>query len=191
MQFYLRYGIYNGLLVSNTPMRSALRLSAISVLVSVGVFVTCDLLSPRTSRYFVSPHAQLTVQTAKQQGCQYVKSHADLSGYENVGPCTLDPLRLTKGRTDLREFLWTHWHDHKKGVAEARAGTIDRGTVKLLYLVEPDAKGQWGIDVELDRPTDPPCVAFHADSLVRVPIAKPDEDELQTSGGSVDILVKG
>jgi hypothetical protein len=111
-----------------------------------------------------------------------VKSHADLSGYENVGPCTLDPLRLTKGRTDLREFLWTHWHDHKKGVAEARAGTIDRGTVKLLYLVQPDAKGQWGIDVELDRPTDPPCVAFHADSLVRVPIAKPDEDELQTSG---------
>jgi len=45
-----------------------------------------------------------------------------------------------------------------------------------LYLVHPDAKGLWGIDVELDRPMDPPCVTFHADSLARVPIANPNED---------------
>lgn len=105
-----------------------------------------------------------------------MKSRRGLSGYESGGPYALDHFRLTKGRADLREFLLTHWHDHKKGVAEAKAGTIDRGTVKILYLVQPDAKGQWGIDVELDRPMDPPCVAFHADLLVRVPIAKPDED---------------
>jgi hypothetical protein len=67
-------------------------------------------------------------------------------------------------------------HEHKKGVAEAKAGTVDRGTVKVLYVVQPDAQGLWGIDVELDRPMDPPCVAFHADSLVRVPIANPKED---------------
>jgi len=30
--------------------------------------------------------------------------------------------------------------------------------------------------VELDRPLDPPCVAFHPDSLVCVPIANPEED---------------
>ena len=30
--------------------------------------------------------------------------------------------------------------------------------------------------MELDRPMDPPCLAFHADSIVRVPIAKPNED---------------
>jgi hypothetical protein len=30
--------------------------------------------------------------------------------------------------------------------------------------------------VEIDRPMDPPCMVFHADSLVRIPIAKPDED---------------
>ena len=105
-----------------------------------------------------------------------MKSRSDLPGYESGGPYILDHFRLTKGRTDLREFLWAHWHEHKKGVAEARAGTVDRGTVKVLYLIQPDAKGQWGIDVELDRPMDPPCVAFHADSLVRVRIAKPDED---------------
>lgn len=74
------------------------------------------------------------------------------------------------------EFLWTHLHEHKKGVAEARVATVDRGTVKVLYIVQPDAKGEWGIDVELDRPMDPPCITFHVDALVRFPIAKPDED---------------
>lgn len=105
-----------------------------------------------------------------------MKSHSGLSGYEEGGPFTLDHFRLTKGRTDLREFLWTHWHDRKKGVAEARVGTVDRGTVRVLYLIKPDMQGNWGIDVELNRPMDPPCITFRADSLVRVPIAKPDED---------------
>jgi len=111
-----------------------------------------------------------------QNACRYMKSRADLSGYENGGPYLLDHFRLTKGRTDLREFLWRHWHDHKKGVAEARVGTVDRGTVKVLYEIQPDAHGQWGINVELDRPMDPPCQTFHADALVRVPIAKPEEE---------------
>lgn len=109
-------------------------------------------------------------------GCRYMKSRKGLSGYESGGPYTLDHFRLTTGRTDLREFLWKHWHEHKKGVAEVRVGTVDRGTVKVLYLVRPDVHGVWGIDVELDRPMDPPCVTFHADSLVRVPIANPKED---------------
>ena len=108
--------------------------------------------------------------------CRYIKSRNGLSGYESGGPYALDHFRLTKGRTDLREFLWEHWHEHKKGVAEAKVGTVDRGTVKVLYLVQPDAQGLWVIDVELDRPMDPPCVAFRADSLVRVPIANPKED---------------
>jgi hypothetical protein len=108
--------------------------------------------------------------------CRYMKSRNSLSGFENGGPYLLDHFRLTKGRTDLREFLWRHWHDHEKGVAEARLGTVDRGTVTVLYIIQPDAHGQWGIDVELDRPMDPPCQAFRGDSLVRVPIPKPDED---------------
>jgi hypothetical protein len=108
--------------------------------------------------------------------CRYIKSRNSLSGYESGGPYTLDHFRLTTGRTGLREFLWTHWHEHRKGVAEAKIGTVDRGIVTVLYLVQPDAKGLWGIDVEIDRPMDPPCMVFHADSLARIPIAKPDED---------------
>jgi hypothetical protein len=67
--------------------------------------------------------------------CRYIKSRNGLSGYESGGPYTLDHFRLTKGRTDLREFLWKHWHDHIKGVAEAKVGTVDRGTVRVLYLI--------------------------------------------------------
>lgn len=118
----------------------------------------------------------LTPTSNGDDACRYIKSRKVLSGYESGGPYTLDHFRLTKGRTDLREFLWRHWHDHIKAVAEAKVGTIDRGTVKLLYVIQPEGQGLWGIDVELDRPMDPPCVALRADSLVRLPIHKPDED---------------
>jgi hypothetical protein len=120
--------------------------------------------------------------TKGDDACRYVKSRNSLSGYENGGPYDLDHFRLTKGRTELREFLWKHWHEQKKGVAEAKVGTVDRGTVKVLYLVKPDAQGIWGIDVELDRAMDPPCVTFHADSLVRLVIANPKGDLSQTAG---------
>jgi hypothetical protein len=96
-----------------------------------------------------------------------MKSRDGLAGYERGGLYRLEHFRLTKGRTDLREFLWKHWHSKITGIAEASVGTVDRGTVQVLYLIQPDAQGHWGIDVEMDRPMDPPCVAFHTDSLVR------------------------
>jgi hypothetical protein len=108
--------------------------------------------------------------------CHYIKSRRGLRGYETGGPYKLEHFRLTRGRTELRQFLWTHWHDHHKGVAEARVGTVDAGMVTALYVVEPDAQGRWGIDVEIDRPMQPPCTTFHADSLARLPISKPEED---------------
>ena len=106
-----------------------------------------------------------------------MKSRGVLTGYDTGGPYKLEHFKLTKGRTDLRAFLWKHWHNHIKGVAKARVGTIDAGTITALYVVQPDSRGQWGIDVELGRPVQPPpCSAFHADALVRVPILKPEED---------------
>jgi hypothetical protein len=108
--------------------------------------------------------------------CHYMKSRSGLVGYDIGGPYNLDHFKLTKGRTDLRTFLWSHWHDHVKGIAEAKVGTIDAGVVTALYVVQPDAKGNWGIDVELYRPVQPPpCSAFHVDSLARFPVRKPEE----------------
>jgi hypothetical protein len=78
--------------------------------------------------------------------------------------------------------LWAHWTGHRKGIAEAKLQTIDRGTVTVLYIIQPDAQGHWGIDVEYDRPLDPPCVATRADSLIRMPI-KDANDELSQTGG--------
>ena len=106
-----------------------------------------------------------------------MKLRNGLAGYEKGGPYKLEHFQLTKGRTDLREFLWTHWRNHIKGVAQAKLGTVDAGTVTVLYVVQPDSQGQWGIDLELGRPLQPPpCSAFHVDSLVRFPIPEPDED---------------
>jgi hypothetical protein len=118
------------------------------------------------------------VLTATAEGpCKYLNSRNGLAGYETGGPYKLEHFTLTKGRTDLRDFLWKHWHNHITGVAEAKVGTVDAGTVTALYIIQPDAKGVWGIDVELGRSVQrPPCSAFHADSLVRVPIRKPEED---------------
>jgi len=112
-----------------------------------------------------------------QEPCRYMKSRSTLAMYEKGCPYKLEHFQLTKGRTDLRDFLWNHWHNHIKGIAEAKAGTVDAGTVTVLYVIQPDSQGRWGIDVELGRPLQPPpCSAFHVDSLVRFPIRKPDED---------------
>jgi len=117
-----------------------------------------------------------SMQLLAEKPSALIKNRSALSAYESGGPYSLEHFKLSKGRTDLREFLWRHWHGLVEGVAEARVGTIDAGTVTVLYIVRPDAKGKWGIDVVIDRPLQPPCSAFHADSLVRLPIAKPDED---------------
>lgn len=119
----------------------------------------------------------LRLAASADESCKYLNSRNTLAGFETGGPYKLEHFTLTKGPTDLRDFVWKHWHNHIKGVAEAKEGTVDAGTVTVLYIIQPDAKGVWGIDVELGRPVQPPpCSAFHADSLVRVPIRKPDED---------------
>jgi hypothetical protein len=55
-----------------------------------------------------------------QEPCGYMKSRSRFVGYENGGLYKLEDFQLTKARTDLREFLWTHSHNHIKGLAEAK-----------------------------------------------------------------------
>jgi hypothetical protein len=108
--------------------------------------------------------------------CKYVKAGSPLAGFKTAGPFTLDHFRLTKGRIALRQFLWQDWHNRKKGAVPAKVATVDRGIVSVVYVVKPNSEGNWGIEVALDRPMDPPCTTFRADSLARLPIAKPNED---------------
>ena len=84
--------------------------------------------------------------------CHYMKSREGLHGYETGGPYVLDHFRLTKGRTELRDFLWKHWHDHKLGVAEARVGTVDRGERRVEHLLGGEIAGiDLGGGIELLR----------------------------------------
>jgi len=67
-----------------------------------------------------------SIQSRPLETCSHMNSRHGLAGYESGGPYSLEHFRLTKGRTDLREFLWKHWHSKTKGIAEVRAGTVDR-----------------------------------------------------------------
>jgi hypothetical protein len=82
-----------------------------------------------------------SIKSRPLETCRHMKSRHDLAGYEKGGPYSLEHFRLTKGRTDLREFLWKHWHSKTKGIAEASTGTVDSGTVRVLYLIQPDPQG--------------------------------------------------
>ncbi len=96
-----------------------------------------------------------SIQSKPLEACRHMKTRHGLAGYERGGPYRLEHFRLTKGRTDLREFLWKHWHSKIKGIAEARVGTVNVGTVKVLYLIQPDEQGRWGIDVGMESPNGP------------------------------------
>ena len=111
-----------------------------------------------------------------EPACALMDDRSSASGYESGGPFDLSHFKLTDGRLEIRDFLWQHWHSRIKGMAEIRVGTVDAGTVRVFYLIHPDSLGVWGIDVAIKRPRDKSCASFHADSLVRLPIEKPDED---------------
>src|SRR3954466_1137833 len=87
-----------------------------------------------------------------------------LKGYDAGGTFTLAHFRHTTGRAGLRSFLWEHWKGKHRGYATAEAGTVDAGVVKLLYIVQPNKNGQWGVDVKLERQVQPRCSRFHATS---------------------------
>lgn len=121
-----------------------------------------------------------------QSACRYIGTKTTLPKYEVGGPFVLDHFQLNKDRTDLREFLWKHWHDHVAGIADTKERNLDAGMPRELFIVQPDARGVWGVDIELKLPEIPQCVSFHADSLVRVPISQPDNDTYQTLGPNSD-----
>lgn len=109
---------------------------------------------------------------AAAQECRHIGNPSDLKGYEAGPTYTLRHFKFTNDRAELRKFLWEHWRNHRKGLVTANVETVDRGTVKVLYIVQPDPTGAWGVDVELDRPLDPPCITFRVDLLTRLPLEK-------------------
>jgi hypothetical protein len=123
----------------------------------------------------------LAVVANAAEDCPYLNAGGRLPGYDTGGPYKPDYFKMDRDRTNLREFLWTHWKGHTKGIARVRVSTVDEGAITELYVVQPDTKGRWGIDVERDNPYSwnlqakpyPPCWDWHVDSLVRISIGNP------------------
>lgn len=60
----------------------------------------------------------------RDDACRCIKSRRGRPGYDNGGAYTLDHFRLTAGRTRLRKFLWSHWHEHKQDLWEQGSGRL-------------------------------------------------------------------
>ena len=77
----------------------------------------------------------------------------DLSQYEVAGPYTIQSSTPAADHLSgqLREFLWTHWRQHRRGTVVATHSYVD-GSARTSYFVEPDKAGRWLIVEYTDWP---------------------------------------
>jgi hypothetical protein len=77
----------------------------------------------------------------------------DLRGYDVFGPYTLN-FRGTKEQMDngmkhhseMRGFIWTHWHEHRRGyVTFTRISFTEGVTCRYTYIIRPTTGGTWQI----------------------------------------------
>jgi hypothetical protein len=77
----------------------------------------------------------------------------DLRMYERAGPYVFS----TKANANedgflmaasVRDFLWRHWHDHRRGLLLTITFTIEGLPNRTSYFVEPDGYGKWQIATE-------------------------------------------
>jgi hypothetical protein len=72
----------------------------------------------------------------------------DLSRYDVVGPFKIDYHSLRQApeplEARLREFLWTHWREHRLGTVVVTRQYVE-GLFRMSYFVEPDEDGKWAI----------------------------------------------
>lgn len=79
----------------------------------------------------------------------------DISQYEVIGPYKMtafggEPETIRLGGL-IREFLWTHWRQHRRGTVVATHQYVE-GFVRTVYFVEPDQRGHWLIVEYVDYP---------------------------------------
>jgi hypothetical protein len=79
----------------------------------------------------------------------------DLAQYEVAGPYQILAFSLTPEAANLdgqvREFLWTHWRQHRRGTVVATHQYVD-AMVKTSYYIEPDQHRRWLIVEYTDYP---------------------------------------
>ena len=77
----------------------------------------------------------------------------DLSQYDVAGPYLIQYGTPEADRLSgqMREFLWTHWRQHRRGTIVATHFYVD-GSAKTSYFVESDKQGHWVIVEYTDYP---------------------------------------
>ena len=82
----------------------------------------------------------------------------DLSKYDIIGPYRLVAFasgpKTDQPEGEIRDFLWTHWREHRRGTVTATRQYVD-GMIRATYFVEPDSKGRWLIIRYTDYPYEP------------------------------------
>ena len=118
-------------------MKSSFRIAVLAMLILAAVGIAQTFLLPE-SRFLLVPNVQMAVEAQSQSACRYMKSRNGLSEYDKGGPYTLEHFRLTKGRTDLREFLWNHWIQRKPAnlllTADSKEGKVTHSEYKITLL---------------------------------------------------------
>lgn len=94
----------------------------------------------------------------------------DLSQYEAIGPFNLLWTRASHELGTIREFLWEHWNEKRRGVVRVREQWVE-GISDTTYFVEPDKRGRWAI-VESSGGTERSCdqVERVEPNRLRVPV---------------------
>lgn len=74
----------------------------------------------------------------------------NLAGYDVFGPRTLPVLyneNTPKIYAELRSFIWTHWHERRRGYAVVTEFSVEESVpCQTTYLIEPDKYANWHID---------------------------------------------
>ena len=78
-------------------------------------------------------------------------SQRDLVSYDQAGPYEIRP-GANRDATAVREFIWTHWRDRRKGRLTVTEYGKEGQVSHLSYFVEPYQAQQWRvlIDIEMD-----------------------------------------
>lgn len=83
------------------------------------------------------------------------KHKRDLSTYDKAGPYALKLSLAARTRNSmlsaLREFIWDHWHNRKRGHVVTTFYSKEGEPITYSFFIEPDEKGSWHVTVEIDR----------------------------------------
>lgn len=82
---------------------------------------------------------------------------SDVFCYDNGGIIHINPVlgkEGVKGAAELREFLWKHWVQQKRGVIATMTNPIDSPAVTACYFIQPSDEHVWQIVIEVRRKSD-------------------------------------